>query len=198
MNRLTRTWLTLRHQGKFARRGVHCRFPIPDLHVVGHVEVGDYCRFRNNVTLRTLGDGKIIFGNRSGLSWGCYAEASQLIRIGNYTGVAEYSVLCDTVIEFAGTDADWRHAPRHSAPIVIGDNCFVGSGCFIGPGVSIGEGAIVAHHSVVTRDIGPYEIWGGMPARRLGHRTEGVPETKLQESRELVAKHGIQRDRYQR
>jgi len=49
---------------------------------------------------------------------------------------------------------------------------------------------------VVLRDVGPYEIWGGVPARKIGHRTEGVPEAKLRELAELIARQGLGRDRY--
>jgi acetyltransferase-like isoleucine patch superfamily enzyme len=37
-------------------------------------------------------------------------------------------------------------------------------------GVNIGRGAIVAAGSVVTKSIAPYEIWGGMPAKKIGTR----------------------------
>ena len=95
-----------------------------------------------------------------------------------------------------GNATPWRGVVPEPRPVFIGDNCFIGSGCFIGPGVTVGEGAVVAHHSVVLRDVGPYEIWGGVPARKIGHRTEGVPEAKLRELRELIARQGLGRDRY--
>jgi acetyltransferase-like isoleucine patch superfamily enzyme len=197
MNTIERTWLTLKHTWKFARKGKRCQFPIPSLHVEGHVELGDLCRFRNNVTLRTRGEGKIIFGNRSGLSWGCTAEAHQLIQIGNYTAIAEYSWICDTMPVLKGTTKGGRDLEYVSKPIHIGNDVFVGSGCFIGPGVTIGDGAVIGPFSVVTRDIGPLEIWAGTPARKLGHRTEGVTEAQLQSLRDLVAEQGIQGNRYE-
>ncbi len=197
MNTIERTWMTLKHTWKFARKGKRCQFPIPSLHVDGHVELGDLCRFRNNVTLRTRGEGKIIFGNRSGFSWGCTAEAHQLIQIGNYTAIAEYSWICDTMPVLKGSTKGCREVEYVSKPIYIGNDVFVGSGCIIGPGVTIGDGAVVGPFSVVTRDIGPLEIWAGTPARKLGHRTEGVTETQLQSLRDLVAEQGIQGNRYE-
>lgn len=197
MNTIERTWLTLKHRRKFARLGKRCQFPIPQLCVQGHVEMGDRCRFRNDVTLRTHGDGKILFGNRSGLSWGCTAEAWERIQIGNYTAIAEFSYITDSMPRLAGGAAPRDGGDRITKPVTIGDNVFVGSGCIIGPGVTIGDGAVVGPFTTVTQDIGPLEIWTGTPARRMGHRTEGVSEAQLQAFRDLVAEQGIRGDRYQ-
>jgi len=196
MNKLASAWWTWRHGRKFAAMGRGCRFPIPDLTVDGHVELGDRCRFRNNVTLRTHGEGKIIFSSRSGCSWGCLVEASSLVTFGSYTAIAEYTVVSDTVLHLLDNSEVWRDAPRTPKPIHIGPSVFVGNGCYIGPGVTIGEGAVVATHSVVTRDVGPYEIWGGVPARFIGHRTRNIPESKLREYQELIARQGFREHRY--
>lgn len=196
MNTFQRSWLSWKHRRKFARLGAGCVYPIPDLTIDGHVEQGDRGRFRNNATLRTHGDGKIIFANRAGAAWGCLFEASELIEIAEYTAIAEYSYVTDTVFDFRQHEGSWRQVPRSAKPVRIGSACFVGSGCFIGPGVTIGDGAVIAHHSVITRDVGHYEIWGGSPARKMGHRTENVPESKRRELEEMIEKYGVQSDRY--
>lgn len=55
------------------------------------------------------------------------------------------------------------------APIEIGNNVTVGAKAVIQPGVTIGDGAIIAVNAVVTKgsQIGPGEMWGGIPAKRL-------------------------------
>ena len=61
-------------------------------------------------------------------------------------------------------------------PIVIGNDVWIGSRSLIMKGIHIGSGAIVAAGSVVTKDIPPYEIWGGNPAHFLRSRLpEGRP-----------------------
>lgn len=52
--------------------------------------------------------------------------------------------------------------------IDIKDNVFVGHGAIVLPGVSIGPNAIVAAGAVVTKDVGPNQIVGGVPAKRIG------------------------------
>jgi virginiamycin A acetyltransferase len=52
----------------------------------------------------------------------------------------------------------------------IGNDVWIGRGATIMPGVSIGDGAIVAAHSVVTKDVDPYALAGGNPARQIRTR----------------------------
>lgn len=52
-----------------------------------------------------------------------------------------------------------------TAPINLGDYCFIGAGSFVLKGVDIGTGSIVGAGSVVTKSIPPYEIWAGNPAK---------------------------------
>lgn len=56
--------------------------------------------------------------------------------------------------------------------IVIGNDVWIGQGAFISRGVTIGDGAIVAAHAVVTKDVPPYSIVGGVPAKVIRRRFE--------------------------
>ena len=53
---------------------------------------------------------------------------------------------------------------------VIEDDAWIGNGAMILAGVRIGRGAVVAARAVVTKDVPPYEIVGGVPARKIGER----------------------------
>lgn len=196
MNRLKRRWYTWLHRRKFARLGVKCTYPITRLTVEGHVEQGDHGRFRNNATLRALGSGKIIWGNRAGASWGTTFVANELIEVGDYSAVAEYTYVTDTSYRFAGSTGSYREVEKIVKPVRIGRECFIGSRCYIGPGVTIGDGAVIGNNSIVTRDVGPLEIWMGAPARFVGHRTENLPERVRQRFEQLIAEQGVQGDRY--
>lgn len=54
--------------------------------------------------------------------------------------------------------------------VKIGDKVFMGMNTLIVAPVTIGDGAVLAAGSVVTKDIPPYEIWGGVPARFIKKR----------------------------
>ena len=55
-------------------------------------------------------------------------------------------------------------------PTVLEDDCWLGFGVTVIAGVRIGRGAIVAAGAVVTKDVDPYTIVGGVPARPIGQR----------------------------
>lgn len=61
---------------------------------------------------------------------------------------------------------DWRR----SRPVNIGHDTWIGHGAVIMKGITIGDGAIIASHSVVTKDIAPYTIVGGIPAKLIKRR----------------------------
>ena len=69
-----------------------------------------------------------------------------------------------------------EHDPQHrgfgvtGGPVVIGDRAYVATRSMILPGVTVGEGAVVAAGAVVTKDVPPFTIVGGVPARRIGER----------------------------
>lgn len=49
----------------------------------------------------------------------------------------------------------------------VGKNCFLGARSIIMPGVTIGDNSIIAAGAVVTKDVPPNEIWGGVPAKKI-------------------------------
>jgi acetyltransferase-like isoleucine patch superfamily enzyme len=57
------------------------------------------------------------------------------------------------------------YVPVTHAPIVIGSDAWLGTGVVVLPGITIGEGAVVGSNSVVTKDVQPYMMVGGAPAR---------------------------------
>lgn len=52
----------------------------------------------------------------------------------------------------------------------IGNDVWIGSHCLIKSGVTIADGAVIGMGSVVTKDVGPYEVWAGVPAKMIKKR----------------------------
>lgn len=91
------------------------------------------------------------------------------IHIGNNvnfsTGVWIWTVQHDH------NDPDFRDV---GGPVVIGDNAWVSCRTVILPGVTIGEGAVVAAGAVVTKDVQPYTVVGGVPAKKIADRPRDI------------------------
>lgn len=69
---------------------------------------------------------------------------------------------------------------HRNGKIVIGNDVWIGYGAFIRRGVTIGDGAVIASHAVVTKDVSPYAIVGGVPAEVIKHRFDpGIIERLL-------------------
>jgi len=75
----------------------------------------------------------------------------------------------DHIYDKPGTPIIFSGRP-HLEPTIIEADAWIGCGAILIAGVRVGRGAIVAAGAVVTRDVPPYEIHGGTPARKIGDR----------------------------
>jgi phosphonate metabolism protein (transferase hexapeptide repeat family) len=71
--------------------------------------------------------------------------------------------------KFLGVDQGWREHRRGKA-VSIGHDVWIGHGAVILPGVTIGTGAVIGANAVVRRDVEPYAIVGGVPAKPIRQR----------------------------
>jgi putative colanic acid biosynthesis acetyltransferase WcaF len=93
----------------------------------------------------------------------CYCVDT--ITIGAHTTVSQYSYLC-------GATHDFEHPrfPLRPAPITIGAKAWIAADVFVGPGVTIGEGTVVGARSSVFKDLPPWKVCVGSPARPVRER----------------------------
>ena len=87
------------------------------------------------------------------------------IVLGPHATVSQYTHLCAATHDIA--DPCMRLV---TAPIVIGAGAWVCAGVFVGPGVTIGHGAVAGARSVVLRDVAPWTVVAGNPARFIKTR----------------------------
>lgn len=103
----------------------------------------------------------------------CIAAEAVILMGGNHTHRGDWFSL----YPFIETIKD---AYRAKGDTTLGDGCWIGMRAIIMPGVTIGEGAIIAAGSVVTKDVTPYSVVGGNPAKPIAPRFEpGVIERLL-------------------
>lgn len=64
-------------------------------------------------------------------------------------------------------------------PVWIQDDCWLGANVVVCPGVTIGKGSVVGANAVVTRDVAPYSVVAGAPAKSIGRRLEWLPRSSV-------------------
>ncbi|KAF1688289.1 acyltransferase [Pseudoxanthomonas taiwanensis] len=119
--------------------------------VHGHVRLFDF--------------GNLSIGNCCTVNRYCYLDNRGGIDIGNNVNISH-----DCRIYTMGHDINDPYARTISGRVVIGDNAWLFPGVRIMPGVTIGEGAVIYPGSLVTRDVPPFAIMAGVPARQVGVR----------------------------
>ncbi|MBR1230086.1 MULTISPECIES: DapH/DapD/GlmU-related protein [unclassified Bradyrhizobium] len=75
--------------------------------------------------------------------------------------------------EYYTADAQRDHGffrQRRADRVVIGNDVWIGHAVIVMPGVTVGDGAVLAAGAVVTRDVAPYTIVGGVPAKQIRER----------------------------
>jgi acetyltransferase-like isoleucine patch superfamily enzyme len=72
-------------------------------------------------------------------------------------------------------DYNWKGL---NEKVVISDDVWIGYGAIVLSGVSIGQGSIIAAGSLVTKDIEPFSIYGGVPAKKIKNRFDNEEELK--------------------
>jgi putative colanic acid biosynthesis acetyltransferase WcaF len=92
-----------------------------------------------------------------------YNAAKIVIREG--ATVSQYSYLCT-----ATHDIRDKNFALYSLPIVLEKKSWVAAKCFVGPGVTVGEGAVVGASASVYKDVPPWSVVGGNPARVINNR----------------------------
>lgn len=118
-----------------------------------------YTDFGKNITI-----GKNVF-----LNSGCHFQDQGGIVIGDGTLIGH-----NVVIATINHDLDpGKDRKNHYAPVIVGDHVWIGSNATILPGVTLGEWSVVAAGAVVSKDVEPYTVVGGVPAKVI-KRVEGI------------------------
>lgn len=142
--------------------------------IIGRMFVANSKLSRNSfgiiqrVMIRTVGHGaEVIIGDGVGVS-GCSISAAQSIHIGNNVLIGSGAIISDSDAHPIDPQERLRGGGGKSCPICIGDNVFIGARAIILKGVTIGEGSVIGAGAVVAKDIPPFSIAVGNPAKVIG------------------------------
>lgn len=137
------------------------------------IVIGDHSELYDHVVIRCVGGtGDVIIGDHCYINPGSVLYSGNGIRLGSYVLLAAGVMIMPTNHAFSRRDVPIRHQgfAESKGGIEIDDDVWIGANAVVLDGARIGKGAVVGAGSVVTGDIPPYEIWGGVPARKIGER----------------------------
>jgi acetyltransferase-like isoleucine patch superfamily enzyme len=126
--------------------------------------LGDDCGVQ--MGCKFLNGRKIHFGRRNIINFGCMFDGRKFsIRTGD-----DVSIGPEAAILTLGHDPQSPEFGDRGGDVVIGNRVWIGYRAVILPGIKIGDGAVVGAGAVVTRDVEPFTIVAGSPARKIGER----------------------------
>jgi acetyltransferase-like isoleucine patch superfamily enzyme len=131
------------------------------------IEIGKGSSIFMDVWFDTVG--RITVGANSTINQRCRLDGRGGLTIGN-----NVSISAEVCILTAEHDIQSPDFCGRSSPVLIEDYVFVGTRAMILPGVSVNKGAVVAAGAVVTRDVEPYTVVAGIPAREIGRRNSNL------------------------
>ena len=139
--------------------------------VINNSQIASYSYIGKNCLVQNTQIGKF-----------CSISNDVLIGLGNHpsenfsTSPIFYRVNNALKIKLVHTNSDFQEYQ----PINIGNDVWIGTRAIVMDGVTIGHGAIIAANSVVTKDVPPYSVVGGVPAKIIKYRFQETKIEKLQ------------------
>jgi acetyltransferase-like isoleucine patch superfamily enzyme len=148
----------------------------------GRLELGAGALLEPDVWITAPGTARVRIGAGTFLNLGVMVAAEVLVEIGDHCMLANGCFVTDSSHRY---DDPERPVPWQGfttkGPTRIGDNCWLGANVVVTSGVSIGERCVIGANSVVTRDVEPFSVAAGIPARVLRKIEYDSPEASRAE-----------------
>ena len=136
----------------------------------GRIEIGDACHIHAHAMLVAQG-GSIKLGRRVSINPFCILYGHGGLTIGNDVLIASHCTIVPANHRFEELQKPINQQGETRQGITIEDNVWIGSHVTILDGVTIGTGSVIAAGAVVTNNVAPYSVYGGVPAKLLKQRT---------------------------
>lgn len=154
--------------------------------------LGAYTQIQAHSVLRdvTIGDFSYCSGyneiNHAVIGKFCSIASFVCINPGNhpaYTRVAQHHFTYRSELFGFGPDDAAFFAWRKTRPVTIGNDVWIGHGASVMPGVTVGNGSVIGTGAVVTKDVAPYSVVAGVPAKKIKMRFYDLMIKKIERSK---------------
>ena len=186
---MQKIWFRLRYQFAFrpalrklwwqlqgARFGAGTSVPRLLISWPHQVVVGARCILENDIFFKYDGfwlpGPSIVVSSRVFIGRGCEFNIRRRIEIGSDCLIASGCKFIDHDHELTVGAGPMHSLSCPEAPIRLEEDVWLGVNVVVLKGVTIGQGAVVGAGAVVTKSVPPYEIWAGIPARKIGQRSK--------------------------
>jgi acetyltransferase-like isoleucine patch superfamily enzyme len=165
-------WNRARIHARFMRSEAFVRWPVHgnvlEAMREGRLQVGAGALLEPNVWITAPDRARVRIGAGTFLNMGVMIAAHELVEIGDHCMLANGCFVTDASHRYDDPEqpVPWQGF-ESKGPTRIGDNCWLGANVVVTSGVTIGERCVIGANSVVTRDIAPFSIAAGAPARVL-------------------------------
>lgn len=145
----------------------------PYLEVSGRITIGAGSIVREGAILQTYG-GSIDIGCSCTINPYCVIQGNGGVTIGDNVLIAAHVSIFSANHVFKDVNQPIRRQGEHKIGVVIEDDVWLGSGVRVLDGVTIGTGSVVAAGAVVNKDVAPFSVVAGVPARLIRSRRDEV------------------------
>ncbi len=146
-------------------------YPSPVQHLAGHnVIVSENCHIGNQTEIHTYDNCRVWIKPFTSINDNCRIIGDVIIE--------RYCLLASNIFMSSGAHVAFTHPtmlikdqdrlfPFSGKKIQVEEDCWIGWGVVIMPGVNIGKGAVIGANAVVTKDVPPYTVYVGSPAKKI-------------------------------
>lgn len=152
-------WFTRFHLREYHQAGVHRQLMLRD-----GCEISPSAYFTGSIDKIAIGKGTLV-GDYANIR---FSKGS--VKMGSKVIIAQFVTIIASEHQYKNKEIPIARQPVDEFEVLIEDDVWIGAYSLVRAGIKIGKGAVIGAHSLVSCDVPDYEIWAGIPAKKIGIR----------------------------
>lgn len=146
---------------------------------LSNISIGSNVRIDGYSTIIASGDGKLNIGSFVHVGGWSFLSAGNGITMEDFSGISQGVRIYSRTDDYSGQYLTNPTVPEEftcaeGGPVTLEKHVIIGSGTVVLPNVTIGEGSSVGALSLVNKNLGPWGVYFGLPAKRLKERSKAL------------------------